>query len=32
VEDSYVRLPETPGIGFEAKKELFDTMKKLSEA
>ena len=27
VEDSYVRLPEIPGIGFEAKNELFQVMK-----
>jgi D(-)-tartrate dehydratase len=26
VEDSYVRLPEIPGIGFEAKKDLFGVM------
>lgn len=32
VEDSYVRLPETPGIGFEAKSELFSVMKALAEA
>ena len=32
VEDSYVRLPEIPGIGFEAKKELFRVMKELAEA
>jgi D(-)-tartrate dehydratase len=32
VEDSYVRLPEIPGIGFEAKKELFGVMKELAEA
>jgi L-alanine-DL-glutamate epimerase-like enolase superfamily enzyme len=31
VEDSYVRLPEIPGIGFEAKKELFRVMKALTE-
>ena len=29
VEDSYVRLPEIPGIGFEAKKDLFGVMKSL---
>ena len=29
VEDSYVRLPEIPGIGFEAKNELFRVMKAL---
>ncbi len=29
VDDSYVRLPETPGIGFEAKRELFSVMKAL---
>jgi L-alanine-DL-glutamate epimerase-like enolase superfamily enzyme len=32
VEDSYVRLPEIPGIGFEAKNELFHVMKALTEA
>ena len=32
VEDSYVRLPEIPGIGFEAKSELFRVMKALTEA
>jgi D(-)-tartrate dehydratase len=32
VEDSYVRLPEIPGIGFEAKNELFRVMKALMEA
>ncbi|HEY4816751.1 MAG TPA: mandelate racemase/muconate lactonizing enzyme family protein [Candidatus Acidoferrum sp.] len=32
VEDSYVRLPDTPGIGFEAKNELFSIMKALAEA
>ena len=32
VEDSYVRLPEIPGIGFEAKNELFRVMKGLIEA
>jgi L-alanine-DL-glutamate epimerase-like enolase superfamily enzyme len=32
VVDSYVRLPETPGIGFEAKKELFRVMRALIEA
>jgi L-alanine-DL-glutamate epimerase-like enolase superfamily enzyme len=31
VEDSYVRLPEIPGIGFEAKVELFRVMKTLLE-
>ncbi|MEP6645145.1 MAG: enolase C-terminal domain-like protein, partial [Acidobacteriaceae bacterium] len=29
VEDSYVRLPNIPGIGFEAKHELFKVMKAL---
>jgi L-alanine-DL-glutamate epimerase-like enolase superfamily enzyme len=29
VEDSYVRLPEIPGIGFEAKKGLFGVMQAL---
>jgi L-alanine-DL-glutamate epimerase-like enolase superfamily enzyme len=32
VEDSYVRLPDIPGIGFEAKNELFEVMKSLIEA
>jgi L-alanine-DL-glutamate epimerase-like enolase superfamily enzyme len=32
VEDSYVRLPEAPGIGFETKSELFAVMKALIEA
>src|ERR1700676_715163 len=32
VEDSYVRLPEIPGVGFEAKNELFRVMKALTEA
>ena len=32
VEDSYVRLPEIPGIGFEAKNDLFRVMKALTEA
>jgi D(-)-tartrate dehydratase len=32
VEDSYVRLPDIPGIGFEAKNELFRVMKGLTEA
>jgi L-alanine-DL-glutamate epimerase-like enolase superfamily enzyme len=31
VEDSYVRLPDIPGIGFEAKNELFRVMKELAE-
>jgi len=31
VEDSYVRLPDIPGIGFEAKSELFGVMKALLE-
>jgi L-alanine-DL-glutamate epimerase-like enolase superfamily enzyme len=30
VEDSYVRLPEMPGIGFEAKSELFSIIKALA--
>lgn len=29
VEKSYVGLPEIPGIGFEAKNELFRVMKQL---
>src|SRR5258707_6645639 len=32
VEDSYVRLPNTPGIGFETKSELFTVMKALNDA
>ncbi len=31
VENSYVKLPEIPGIGFEAKHELFKVMKALAE-
>jgi L-alanine-DL-glutamate epimerase-like enolase superfamily enzyme len=31
VENSYVRLPDIPGIGFEAKNELFRVMKALVE-
>jgi L-alanine-DL-glutamate epimerase-like enolase superfamily enzyme len=31
VQDSYVGLPEIPGIGFEAKSELHGLMKKLAE-
>ena len=31
VKDSYVKLPESPGVGFEAKGELFRVMKKLTE-
>lgn len=31
VENSYVPLPETPGIGFEAKNELYRVMKALAE-
>jgi L-alanine-DL-glutamate epimerase-like enolase superfamily enzyme len=29
VENGYVRLPDIPGIGFEAKRELFEVMRKL---
>lgn len=29
VEDSYVGLPDTPGIGFESKRELFSIMKQM---
>jgi len=32
VENSYVRLPDIPGIGFEAKNELFGVMKGLIES
>lgn len=31
VENSYVKLPEIPGVGFEAKGELFRVMKTLTE-
>jgi len=31
VEDSYVALPDIPGIGFESKKELFRLLKTLSD-
>jgi D(-)-tartrate dehydratase len=31
VHDSYVKLPEIPGIGFEAKAELYSVMKELAE-
>jgi D(-)-tartrate dehydratase len=31
VEDSYVRLPEIPGVGFEAKNELFRVMQTLAD-
>lgn len=31
VENSYVRLPDTPGVGFEAKNELYRVMKALTE-
>ncbi|WP_445682751.1 mandelate racemase/muconate lactonizing enzyme family protein [Radicibacter daui] len=31
VEDSYVTLPDTPGIGFETKSELFSVMRPLGE-
>jgi L-alanine-DL-glutamate epimerase-like enolase superfamily enzyme len=31
VEDSYVKLPEIPGVGFEAKNELFHVMKALTD-
>jgi D(-)-tartrate dehydratase len=32
VEDSYVKPPEIPGIGFKAKKELFRAMQTLAES
>jgi L-alanine-DL-glutamate epimerase-like enolase superfamily enzyme len=32
VQDSYVSLPDIPGIGFEAKKELFRLLKTLSDS
>jgi L-alanine-DL-glutamate epimerase-like enolase superfamily enzyme len=31
VQDSYVRLPDIPGVGFEAKVELYKLMKTLIE-
>jgi L-alanine-DL-glutamate epimerase-like enolase superfamily enzyme len=31
VQDSYVKLPEIPGIGFEAKAELYSVMSKLAK-
>ena len=31
VQDSYVRLPDIPGVGFEAKAELYKLMKTLIE-
>jgi len=31
VENSYIALPDTPGIGFESKKELFRLLKTLSD-
>ena len=31
VQDGYVTLPEIPGVGFEAKAELYDVMKTLVE-
>ena len=31
VEDSYVRMPDIPGIGFEAKNELYAVMKRMVE-
>jgi D(-)-tartrate dehydratase len=32
VENSYIALPDTPGIGFESKKELFRLLKTLSDS
>jgi L-alanine-DL-glutamate epimerase-like enolase superfamily enzyme len=32
VENSYIPLPDTPGIGFESKKELFHLLKTLSDS
>jgi L-alanine-DL-glutamate epimerase-like enolase superfamily enzyme len=32
VENSYISLPDIPGIGFEAKKELFQLLKTLSDS
>ena len=29
VEDSFVRMPDLPGIGFEAKNELYTVMKRI---
>ena len=31
VENSYVRMPEVPGIGFEAKTKLYEVMKNLAD-
>jgi len=31
VQDSYVRLPDSPGVGFKAKAELYKLMKTLIE-
>jgi L-alanine-DL-glutamate epimerase-like enolase superfamily enzyme len=31
VEDGYVRLPDVPGIGFEAKRDLYAVMRELAE-
>jgi L-alanine-DL-glutamate epimerase-like enolase superfamily enzyme len=31
VEDSYVRLPDIPGVGFEAKSELYNVLHSLLE-
>jgi L-alanine-DL-glutamate epimerase-like enolase superfamily enzyme len=30
VEDGYVRLPDDPGIGFEAKRDLYAVMRELA--
>ncbi len=32
VEGSYVKLPEIPGVGFEAKGEMFRVMKALTDS
>jgi len=32
VENSYISLPDIPGSGFEAKKELFQLLKTLSDS
>jgi hypothetical protein len=31
VEDGYVRLPDVPGIGFEAKGDLYAVMRELAD-
>jgi hypothetical protein len=31
VEDGYVRLPQIPGVGFEAKSALYHVMREIAE-